>query len=187
MTKTCCCIGCGGIGSYFASFLDKLIETKQTKDWEFTFYDFDRVETKNLLYQNFKPSDINDLKTDALSFKYLNIKFISASASSKTLAKYDLVIICADNNVIRKDIYASGKTFIDARSNGKTIGIYSSATENYLGTLSASDESSSCQYPYSITKEEIEYGNVIVAAILCQKLLTYIRSENLPVDFIHSF
>ena len=36
-------IGCGGIGSYLAYHLDRLIELKQINNMKFKFYDDDKV------------------------------------------------------------------------------------------------------------------------------------------------
>jgi len=192
MKKIYKCVGCGGIGGWFAAHISRLLDNKQIKDSEFTFYDFDIVERKNILYQNFDISDIGSSKTDALMFKYPVINFVNKKIEPEELMKpYDLLIICADNNVIRKQVYAeskrSGRPFIDSRSNGKVCGIFSSETEDYLSTISDSDESSSCQHPYQIKKEEIELGNVIIASILAQYVLDYSRTGMLPPDFIQSF
>ena len=181
-------IGCGGIGSFFIGQLDKLIGGDQLPNCKFTCYDDDVVETKNIVYQNFESEDVDEPKANALEFRYLNVhKFRVKRVTSKDLYGQDLILICADNNKIRRDMKESGLKFIDARSNGRTIGIYSSDTENYMDTMSESDESSSCQYPYAIANNEIEVGNVIVAMILAQELLNFVRTGKLPADFVHNF
>lgn len=185
------CVGCGGIGSYFAQHIDRLIDLKQLPDMSFTFYDDDIVETKNILYQNFETRDIDSKKTDALESRYFNINFISKRCSIEQLSKYDLVVLCADNNLIRRETYSNYLDnkipFIDARANGKVIGIYSSDTKEYLKTIDNTSKSQSCQNPFQIERKEIEYGNVIVAAALAQCLLKYNRTSKLPNDLIISF
>lgn len=180
-------IGCGGIGSFFAEHMDRLLELEQI-DHDFDFYDDDKVELKNILYQNFDSGDIDSFKTDALAMKFFNITFATSRVTEKDLKDYDLVILCADNNKIRREAFSNyksnGTPFIDSRANGKAIGIFSSSTENYLETIDASDESSSCQNPFQIEKNEIEYGNVAIAALLAQVTLTYIRTNKLPVDIM---
>ena len=181
-------IGCGGIGSYFAEHIDRLIDLKQIEGYNFTFFDDDIVEKKNILYQNFKPRDINDKKTSALEFRFLNINFDPRRVSNKDLLMYDLVILCADNNLIRREVYALYDSkqipFIDSRANGRTIGLFSSNTVDYLNTIDSSSNSTSCQNPFQIEKEQIEFGNVVIAAALAQSVLTYIRTKRLPNDFI---
>lgn len=180
-------IGCGGIGSYLAHHLDRLIELNQIKGAKFTFFDDDNVELKNILYQNFETSDIDSLKTTALSFKYFNLNFKCKRLSLEDLSNYSLIVLCADNNVIRADAYENWVIrkipFIDARANGKAIGIFSSNTEKYKDTLSSDTKSSSCQNPFQIAKKEIEYGNVVIASVLAQTILTYSRHGRLPIDF----
>lgn len=180
-------IGCGGIGSYLAYHIDRLIEIKQIKNMGFTFYDNDIVELKNILYQNFKSSDIDSNKTDALALRYYNVEFQTQRLDQKDLADSNLIILCADNNLIRRDAWANwiknGIPFIDSRANGKAIGIYSSNTTDYLNTISNDDKPSSCQNPFQIAKKEIEYGNVVIASILAQNILSYNRNYKLPIDF----
>lgn len=185
-------IGCGGIGSYFIGILDKLIETEQLKGYEFECFDDDKVETKNIIYQNFEAADIDEFKTEALGYRYVNInKYTSKRVSYDDISGYQLIILCADNSIIRKHAYNlysnRGTRFIDARSNGRTVGIFTSNTDNYLDTVADTEESFSCQYPYQLEKKEIELGNVIIAGVLAQGLLNFKRTGNLPADFVHNF
>lgn len=181
-------IGCGGIGSYLAGHLDKLVELDQIKNSEYVFHDDDVVEMKNMLYQNFSESDIDDYKSDALSLKYFNLEFSKKRLVEKDLSEFGLVVLCADNNIIRREAWSNWERnripFIDSRANGRAIGIFSSDSENYLGTIDKSSKSTSCQNPFQIAKKEIEYGNVVVAAYLAQCLLNFDRKQNLPSDFM---
>lgn len=170
-----------------AQHLDRLIDLKQIKGAKFTFFDDDKVELKNILYQNFETSDIDSPKTRALSFKYFNLGFEYKRLYLEDLSKFSLIVLCADNNIIRAGAYENWITrkipFIDARANGRAIGIFSSNTEKYKDTLSSDMKSSSCQNPFQIAKKEIEYGNVVVASILAQTILNYSRHGKLPIDF----
>jgi hypothetical protein len=185
------CVGVGGIGSYFAQHVDRLIDSNQIKDTKFIFFDDDTVEKKNILYQNFLSKDIGKKKTTALEFRFLNLSFISKRVSFSDLTGYSLIILCADNNLIRRTVaeysLATGVPFIDARANGRTVGIFSSNTENYLNTIDSSSEGKSCQNPFQIENNEIEFGNVIIAAILAQTVLNFLRYKKLPNDFISNF
>ena len=94
-------IGAGGIGSYFAATLDNLIDNDQfDSEWEFTIVDDDEVELKNIRYQNFKAKDIDSYKVDALSDRYLNLDYEQTRVTLDDIKEYDLIIICADNNII---------------------------------------------------------------------------------------
>ena len=180
--------GAGGIGSYLAAHLDRLIEIKQLNDSKFTFFDDDKVEMKNMLYQNFNETDIDDYKSDALSMRYFNLEFKKKRLNINDLNNYNLIVLCADNNIIRREAWTNWLNnhipFIDSRANGRAIGIFSNETENYLNTIDKSNESSSCQNPFQLAKKEIEYGNVIIAAYLAQCILTYSRKQVLPNDFM---
>ena len=182
-------IGCGGIGSYFAAHVDRLIELKQLpNNWKFTFYDDDIVEMKNILYQNFETSDIDSLKTKALSYRYFNISFEKKRLTLDDISTANLVILCADNNKIRNEAWINWNKnkilFIDARANGRAIGIFSNETKNYEKTIDKSEKSSSCQNPFQLAKKEIEYGNVVIASILAQVLINYGRNGRLPADIM---
>lgn len=181
-------IGCGGIGSYFAHHIDKLISLKQIKSCRFEFFDDDIVEKKNMLYQNFETSDIDSFKTTALEERYYNVSFTNKRVGLNDLLVYNLVILCADNNEIRNIAWTNWKTnkipFIDARANGKCFGIYSSNLPNYLDTVSKDNKATSCQNPFQIAKLEIEYGNVIVASMLAQVFLNYHRKKELIKDLL---
>lgn len=184
----CAIIGAGGIGSYLVEHIDRLIDLNQINNITFTVYDNDIVEKKNMLYQNFLPSDIDMNKVEALSLRFFNIKFINKRVDISTLSKYDLVILCADNNKIRKDTWLNWTTnkinFIDSRANGRAIGLYSNNTDNYVKTLSDDDSPTSCQNPFQISNKEIEFGNVCVASILTQSILNYSRKHTLPNDLV---
>jgi molybdopterin/thiamine biosynthesis adenylyltransferase len=181
--------GAGGIGSNLAYHLDKLIELNQITG-SFTFYDDDIVELKNILYQNFKTYDIDSKKTDALSLRYVNLKFRAERLTKDMIKNTNLLLLCVDNNATRQDAWEVFQErnipFIDARSNGKVFGLFSSDTPNYLSTLGQSKTSSSCQNPFQIAKKQIEYGNVIVATLLAQAVLNYTRNNCLPNDLMIS-
>jgi hypothetical protein len=184
----CAVIGSGGIGSYLAAHIDRLLDLNQIKGIKFTFFDDDKVEKKNILYQNFKACDIDSYKTEALEYRFPYLKFKNKRLSIKDLVSFDMLILCADNNIIRREAWQNYKDykipFIDSRANGKTVGIFSSDTENYMDTIDNSSESTSCQNPFQIAKEEIEFGNVVIAAILAQCILNYSRTKKLPKDLI---
>ena len=184
-------IGCGGIGSYFVQHVDRLIELKQIPDMKFTFFDDDIVETKNILYQNFEPCDVDSKKVEALELRYFNVEFSDKRCNQKHLSEFELVILCADNNLIRREAYnnfiENKIPFIDARANGKVIGVYSSDTPDYISTIDDSSKPQSRQNPFQIARKEIEYGNVVVAAALAQAVLNFHRKEKLPNDLLISF
>ncbi len=188
----CMIAGMGGIGSFLVEYLDKLISTNQLDGWQFECYDNDTVEIKNILYQNFCSEDIDSLKTESLSYRYSHIhRYMHQKAGVHSIDRYNIVVLCVDNNVIRKEAWNNWKInnipFIDARANGKTVGIFSSSTQDYLSTIEDTNDSSSCQHPYQIQKNEIEVGNIIISSILLQCILNYTRTKFLPNTFMYNF
>ena len=185
-------IGAGGIGSYFIETMDALIDNNQfNDDWDFTVVDDDKVELKNIRYQNFISSDIDSYKVEALEERFFNFEYEVSRVTLEDIKNYDLIIICADNNIIRKEAWKNWNTnkipFIDSRSNGRAVGLYSSDTTDYLDTIDDSTESFSCQFPYQLEKNEIELGNRIIAQMLAQAVLNYSRRSLLPTNFTHIF
>ena len=57
-------IGAGGIGSFLVQFLNKL------NIYELTVFDSDKVEEKNLLYQNFNRLHIGEMKSTSMTWLY---------------------------------------------------------------------------------------------------------------------
>jgi len=186
-------IGAGGIGSFYAQFISRLVQYKQiSSNHKFTFYDFDTIETKNLPYQDFKAKEVNEPKIEALSNKYPLLTFKNQKVTYDLLKELmpRLCVVCVDNNEIRRDVYKLYQDyniqFIDARSNGASVGIFN-CTDSYEKTLGTNEGSQSCQYPFALDNNTIDVGNIIIAGILTQATLDYIRHNRLPETFIHNF
>lgn len=187
-TENILVIGCGGIGSYLIREIENLTRQGQINS-EVTISDFDIVELKNIKYQNFKTSDIGKTKAEVLSERYL-IECIGKIESKKDLENYKLFIICVDNAQARKLItdycYKNNKYFIDLRSEGRAIGIFTSenSKEEYNKTIDIKDEESkSCQLAFELEDNIIQEGNKIVAMIGSQLLLNYLRDEKNKSDY----
>lgn len=102
-------IGAGGTGGWFAQFLSK-ISNHTEKDIKVTLIDGDRVETKNLIRQNFESADVDSNKATAVGSRF-NFDIVDQYITSKEMLKdiatmhvgYRPVIIGAvDNNGSRK-------------------------------------------------------------------------------------
>ena len=97
-------IGAGGIGSYLIPLLQR------TGLYEITAYDPDKVEKKNLTYQNFKDGDESEHKVSVMKrrFKIQTTQPFPILTASQ-LEGYDLVVCCADNLDVRRLLYRDGK------------------------------------------------------------------------------
>ena len=120
-------VGVGGIGSHMIDHINSLCAAGELKNFEFTIYDDDVVEPKNLKYQRFQDKDMGAPKVEALYSNYLDIPYFRAE-NKKVLAKdldgFDLVIICVDSGDWRKSFFAYTKApqqWIDLRSEGLSL------------------------------------------------------------------
>jgi saccharopine dehydrogenase-like NADP-dependent oxidoreductase len=177
-------IGCGGIGSYFIRSLSELIKRdlsgfNRINVMDITIIDYDKVEEKNLLYQNFEIEDLDrnkaEVLADRIGYKFINTKI----EKSEQLAEYDLVVICADNNSVRNIIYEAGRPFLDLRSSGKTIMAYLTQKDDieYLELTKDDGKKGGCQREEDISDRYIQCGNRIISEIGIQFLADYLRGE----------
>ena len=78
-------IGVGGIGSFLVPLLDKV------GMYDISVADPDKVETKNLTYQNFSEEDVGENKASVMGNRYRSIKGGSQypNLTTKHLQGYD--------------------------------------------------------------------------------------------------
>jgi molybdopterin/thiamine biosynthesis adenylyltransferase len=189
--KNILCAGSGGVGSYVAEVIAHLIQNNQlSTETMFTFVDYDIVEKKNILYQNFLVSDITTPKAMAIQNRYK--PYITGAnkkiESEEDIKEYDAFIICVDSNNCRKLIVEhcakTGKPFIDGRAEGNSFAVYSDydgwTLQEYLNTLGDNGEGGSCQLSFMLENQQIDLGNRIVAPLICQVLLNRYRGIGYP-------
>lgn len=182
-------IGCGGIGSYFIRSLSELIKRDlsgfdRINVMGIDIIDYDKVEEKNLLYQNFDIEDLERNKAEVLADR-IGYKAITEKIErAEQVAEYDFVVICADNNEVRNLMYEAERPFLDLRSNGKTIFAYLTSKEidekqnkEYLELTKDNGQKGSCQRNEDIEERHIQCGNRIVAEAGIQFLADYLRGE----------
>ncbi len=97
-------IGCGGTGAFVSESLCRILPEKA----ELLLVDFDRVEERNLLRQNFFREDLGKFKSEALarrlSAKYNRQIAYSTMPVGMTKIHPGLVIGCVDSGRARQDI-----------------------------------------------------------------------------------
>ena len=141
-------IGAGGIGSnlLYNMFRDRIFYSRNIS--KVTIYDGDRVETKNLVRQNFCPEDLGKNKAFALASHYNNALPIEAIASYfdpdkkedssevdcfDLLSDNDIIVGCVDNVQTRVSIL---ERLIDLKESGMTPPLYIDAgNETYHGNI----------------------------------------------------
>jgi hypothetical protein len=192
--------GAGGINSWFISLISDLIGKDQIPlTWEFTIYDGDSVEKKNLLYQNFQFEDQLENKAEILGKRYglgYKPKFIK---NAKDFEPYDVVICGVDNREFRAMLFEymnehPDKQWIDMRSEGRAVAVFAKNPKNTLeelmkslGSEEDSSGSGSCQLTFELSAGIVQLGNRIAANIGAQYLLNIIRNEANPASFIRRF
>lgn len=190
--------GAGGNSSWFIRFIDDLIVKQQIPDTvEFTIFDEDEVEKKNLLYQAFETGDILKAKSKVLGIRYGMAYKEKYIVDPKEFDAYDVVVAGVDNKDFRVLLYEymdkhPEKYWIDMRAEGRVATFYTAHKKNTLkylmGTLPAQNAApTSCQLKYELESGIIQLGNRIIAMIGAQLLLNYIRGEANQAEFTHMF
>ena len=175
-------IGAGGIGSFLIPLLNR------TKLYDLTVYDPDIVEEKNMTYQNFNLSDLDEKKVFAINknCKQTNKMSINPQPfvvlTAKQLKGFDLVICCADNLDIRRTMYNDkGLAWLDLRAQGRN-GILVSFLENpdlYGELTSGPDGSFSCQGDaWDGGSKNLHYMHVAVAGLGAEWIQRWFNEED---------
>jgi len=124
-------IGLGGIGSYAVKEISDMIIKGIIKPIpSITLFDFDIVEKKNLLYQDYKINDLLKSKAEALGKRYKIPYKNKKIEKPEELKEFDLIMIAGDNALVRKIAYESGKPFIDMRAEGQSVSVHQ--TNRYI-------------------------------------------------------
>jgi hypothetical protein len=183
-------IGAGGIGSFFCALLDDMVRGNQLAMImsNVTLYDFDVVETKNLLYQEYDTEEVGMYKASIIAYRYgMNASFVRFDAAKG--GDHSFVFLCADNPGVRRDVYTTfpkaGKGFIDMRSEGDTYCVFTHETPEdvlmkSLGEAPESVEGRSCQLAADLTKREVQLGNRMAGIAGMQMLLNIVRGAGRP-------
>ena len=146
-------IGAGGIGSFLADFLSRINHAKTGKLYSLTVFDDDKIETKNLSYQNFHPDEVGKHKVMSLYDKFECEAEPYPVLVKEQLKGYDLVVCCADNLAVRRLLYRQGYgeeaeiKWLDLRAQARNAALISYKTDaNLVDTfLSGPEGSFSCQ------------------------------------------
>jgi molybdopterin/thiamine biosynthesis adenylyltransferase len=175
-------IGAGGIGSFLVQFLSKL------KIYDLTVFDSDKVERKNVLYQNYNVSHVGDTKARSIQTQF-NVKSQPYDVViDRDLDKYDLVVCCVDNMSTRRMLYNSSKPkqWLDLRAQGRNAVLISSDIDkNKLDMLLVGDDGSySCQaQEWDGSAEQVNQMNIVIAAMGSQWIQKRFNGEQVS-DFV---
>lgn len=170
-------IGAGGIGSYLISFLNNL------DLYEIQVNDDDKVETKNLTYQNFTPIDVGLMKVAVMNRNFNCIKFASPYPilTPNQLEGFDLVVCCVDNLGTRRMLYNSNVKWLDLRSQGRNAAYvsYQADPSMYDSLLAGKEGSFSCQgESWDGSQEGIHFMHMAIAGMGAQWIQRWFNGES---------
>jgi len=194
-------IGAGGIGSYLVSFLERISERRQPL-YHITIYDDDKVEEKNLSYQNFNVSDVGKTKVSVVG-NSVGIKpaIINREEFQVLVSKqmhgykgkhpYDLVICCVDNLAARRLMYKEGHgedcpvKWLDLRAQGRNAVLISYKVNPILipDLLAGADGSFSCQNgDWDGSAKDVNSMHIAIAGIGTQWIQRWFNDNNDVAD-----
>lgn len=191
--------GGGGNSSWFLRLAAELIEKSQIPQTvEFTVFDGDNVEKKNLLYQDFTLGDVLENKAKVLAIRHAMLAKQKFIKDPKDFDPFDIVVAGVDNRDFRELLFKymdkhPEKYWIDMRAEGRAVAVYTHNKANTLDVLMATlppkDKAvaTSCQLSYELDAGIIQLGNRIAAVIGAQFLLNHLRGEMNPAAFVHMF
>lgn len=169
-------IGAGGIGSFLIPLLDKV------GLYNITVADPDKVETKNLPYQNFTEEDVGQNKAMVMFEKHKSILHRSTYPilTEKQMKGYDLVICCVDNIGLRRTLYNTSVKWLDLRAQGRNAALVShNADPKMYDTLLAGEEGSfSCQGDsWDGSNKGVHFMQVAIAGLGAQWIQRWFNDE----------
>lgn len=169
-------IGAGGIGSFLIPLLDK------TGLYEITVYDPDKVETKNLSYQNFEKKDVSLHKVSVMDRRYPSVKKAETYPIlvESQVKGYDLVVCCADNLTVRRLLYKHADKWLDLRAQGRNGAFIShlANTSMHDTVLAGPDGSFSCQgSEWSGLNTAVHFMQVAIAGMGAQWIQRFLNGE----------
>ena len=170
-------IGAGGIGSFLIPLLDKV------GMYDISVADPDKVETKNLTYQNFTKEDVGENKASVMGNRYRSIKGGSQYPilTAKQMQGYDLVVSCVDNLGLRKTMYNTSLKWLDLRAQGRNAALVSHKADPkmYDMLLAGKDGSFSCQGDsWDGSNSGVHFMQTAIAGIGAQWIQRWFNGED---------
>ena len=170
-------IGAGGIGSFLLPLLDKV------ELYNISVADPDKVEKKNLPYQNFSAEDVGENKASVMGNRYRSVMGGSQYPilSEKQMQGYDLVICCVDNLSVRRTLYNTTVKWLDLRAQGRNAALVSHKADPkmYDMLLAGKDGSFSCQGDsWDGSNKGVHFMQVAIAGLGAQWIQRWFNKED---------
>jgi len=177
-------IGAGGIGSFLIPLLDRV------ELYDITVADPDKVETKNLPYQNFNQGDVGYNKAVRMKNKHgVSVTKISEFPilTEKQMQGFDLVICCVDNLGLRKTLYNTSIKWLDLRAQGRNAALVSHKADPkmYDTLLAGKDGSFSCQGDsWDGSNKGVHFMQVAIAGLGAQWIQRWFQDNETVQDYL---
>ncbi len=179
--------GAGGIGSHLAGMIyDFGVNRNQFPftDYDIDIFDNDVVDFKNLLHQNFTEADLHTMKVESIANRYA-ITPHQRFMDKGDFANYDMIFCGVDTMTFRKALYEwswenPAKAFwIDGRCTSRQGCVFNKTVpkEELKKMLSDSQESTGCLLKYEKENDISHALPIIVAGMMLQTFLNYLRGE----------
>lgn len=176
-------IGAGGIGSFLIPLLDKV------GLYHITVADPDKVETKNLSYQNFDVDNVGQNKARVMYDKHKSIGNAKPFPilTEKQMQGFDLVICCVDNLGLRKTLYNTSIKWLDLRAQGRNAALVSHKADPkmYDTLLAGKDGSFSCQGDsWDGSNKGVHFMQVAIAGLGAQWIQRWFQDNETVQDYL---
>jgi len=185
--------GAGGIGGFVARFIFDYGAMRNQfpfNTMDIKIFDDDTVDASNLLHQDFTQEDLGKSKCEIMANRYA-LTPVSRFMTTADFKDFDVVFSCVDSMTFRKDLYTYGFDhpelfWIDGRCNSRSIGLFNSNVprKNLERALSDSTERKGCLRQVDKDKKISHATPVIVAGMITQCFLNWLRGENMTQESI---
>ena len=184
--------GAGGIGGFVVqNLLNYGVDRDQFPliKWQVDLFDDDKVDTKNLLHQNFTPDDVGKFKSKV--FEERSAGLITAHNRFMTkddFKNYDVIFSCVDSSSFRRDLYnfwlgdedkGELKFWVDGRCNSRQIVHMNSdvSKDTLKRFISEEDVRASCLLQFEKDNNISHVTPSIIAGISVQCFMNWLRGE----------
>ena len=178
-------VGCGGIGSWFVEEIFRLFKNNQLLNFDFSIADYDIVDLKNLLSQNFSEKDLFKSKVKSLIKRYpIFVPIDKEILEGQEILNYECIISCVDTTAFRQLLFETWARsrdlyFIDLRAEGRNIEFVTAnrkwTQKDLLATVPGKELKRSCQIEGDLNRGIVECANRCIAQIGAQLFLNWSR------------
>jgi molybdopterin/thiamine biosynthesis adenylyltransferase len=180
--------GGGGIGSFLAANLFDYGAKRNQFDFGgcvVDIFDNDIVDASNLLHQNFSDEDVGKYKVNIIAERCIGmINPYTRFMTKEDFPNYNVIFSAVDSMSFRKELYEYGfihpeLMWIDGRCASRQVALYHSKLDDAAlkKVISDSKERAGCLLAFDKENKTSHVTPQIVAAMMTQTFLNYIRGD----------